>query len=286
MFVCLSTFLSNQKETESGQQKRCPAQRSDRDVWIWRRRKLAEADKKQWRVGRRRGRSLCSVRWASSCCNFYLLAQSYLEYLACLALWVANFSAFHTDLSSGSPGAEGCSGNSQRSFSSETQKHRQRVKDKGEWHASGCWLLVCWVQTDGLEQAAATAGCVCTSGSKTAPLYTGLAVVRLFLSCRLLWISAIRKTPKVFGVFSWSFFYLFIFLKTLFSNSNKLSPSKCSCVTRPRDTMKASFCRRTTVYNMRLAVFVLHTQLFLDRKLNCYSSIALLIYSFNTLKQK
>lgn len=53
--------------------------------------------------------------------GFYLLAQGYLERIACLALWVADFAAVHTDLSSGSPGAEGCSGNSQRSFSSETQ---------------------------------------------------------------------------------------------------------------------------------------------------------------------
>lgn len=59
---------------------------------------------------------------------FYLLAQGYLECLACLALRVADFSAVHTDLSSGSPGAEGCSGNSQRSFSSETQS---RGSDSG-----------------------------------------------------------------------------------------------------------------------------------------------------------
>ena len=32
-----------------------------------------------------------------------------------------------------------------------------------------------------------------TSGSKTAPLYTGFAVVLLFRSCLLLWISGGRK---------------------------------------------------------------------------------------------
>lgn len=130
-------FLVQSEGDRKGHQRRVPAQRTDRDVSTWRKRKLAEVDKKRWGVGRRRGRSLCSVRWASSCCNFYLLAQSYLKYLACLALRVANFSAFHTDLSSGSPGAEGCSGNSQRSFSSETQKsaaagQRQRTITR-EW---------------------------------------------------------------------------------------------------------------------------------------------------------
>lgn len=36
-----------------------------------------------------------------------------------------------------------------------------------------------------------------TSGSNTAPLYTGLAVVLLFLSCLLLWISVTQKKSQV-----------------------------------------------------------------------------------------
>lgn len=181
MFLCLSASSSNQKETGSDSLHSALTETCEtavRESWLKPTRSGGE-----W-VEEGGGVSVPSVP-ASSCRNFYLLAQSYLEYLACLALWVANFSAFHTDLSSGSPGAEGCSGNSQRSFSSETHKQRQRVKDKGARHVSGCRLLVHVVQTVGLVQSAAAAG-VCTSGSKTAPLYTGLAVVRLFLSCLLL----------------------------------------------------------------------------------------------------
>lgn len=96
-------------------------------------RKPAGAGGKRWggRVEEKGGGASVPSEGLRPAAAFYLLAQGYLECLACLALRVADFSAVHTDLSSGSPGAEGCSGNSQRSFSSETQKRRQwqRVRE-------------------------------------------------------------------------------------------------------------------------------------------------------------
>lgn len=81
----------------------------------------------------------------------------------------------------------------------------------------------------------------CTSGSNTAPLYTGLAVVLLFLSCLLLWISGI-KIVKSWCKEPFRYFYM------IWSFSTSHSPSKWSCVTRPKDTIKASFWKRNNSF--------------------------------------
>lgn len=237
--VCLSTSSANQEETAS--------KRSDRDVSTWRARKLAEADGKRWGEGGEKGGGASvrsdGLRLAAA---FYLLAQGYLECLACLALRVADFSAVHTDLSSGSPGAEGCSGNSQRSFSSETQSGGSGSGSETR-SVTREWLPA-FSALDANRRLIGASSSRSRSRSRSC-LYLGFkdgaAVHRVgrrpplpLLSFTLNFCHQENTHTKVF---SFSFFF---FGKTLSSHSNKLSPSKCSCVTRPRDTMKASFCRR------------------------------------------
>lgn len=243
LFACVLVHFLGQSGGDSEQAFR------QRDVSTWRARKLAGADGKRWGGGEKKGGGASvpsdGLRPAAA---FYLLAQGYLECLACLALRVADFSAVHTDLSSGSPGAEGCSGNSRRSFSSETQSGgsgsgSETRSETREWlpafSALGAnrRLIGASSSSSSRRSRSRSRSCLYLGFKDGAAIHrVGRRPPLPLLSFTLNFCHQ-ENTQRFFFVF-------FVFWKTLSSHSNKLSPSKCSCVTRPRDTMKASFCRR------------------------------------------